>query len=228
MRPWQEFLTRRAIGDRMGFAMERGSRNDRTITTAITLAAMGFIPILGGCDSTGYHSAAEQAWNNDAELIRYEPAWQPNLEVYQAPGQRDFLVIYDEEKGNGTVVERRAYWLAENEKFIAAGLKPNYVVEPDLGMLRSIPVQTNHSDHVDVTNVVGLKAILLSDRLRFVLVSDGQSMGTFSLPIYSRDGNEVFWAARMSVAVAVDMVAFPVQMFGPIAYALGQSGLHFR
>ena len=79
-----------------------------------------------------------------------------------------------------------------------------------------------------MSNIVGPKAVLLYDRLSFVLVSDGKSRGEYSLPVYAKDGDKVFWGARMTVAVATDVVAFPVQTFGPILYLFAQSGYSYH
>ena len=99
----------------------------------VALAAMCLFLLLAGCMSPdNYQSVTEAAWTNDVKLVRYEPAWRPNLEVYQTPDLKDYLVIYDEEQGKRPVIQRRAYWLDGNEKLIAAGLKPNFVVVSNL------------------------------------------------------------------------------------------------
>src|SRR5262245_24580259 len=141
---------------------------------------------------TSASGCATHALWSDAKLDAFnEPADNPHLSLYAAESRNDFLVVYDEISGRNETIQRRAYWLQENQQRTEKRQAPMFVDKKLTRGLASVPVfpVANKPAPGDQTGVYAI--LSTNDPSGFTLFSKDVELNSYLLPVYD-DGRGVF------------------------------------
>ncbi len=191
----------------------------------ILSTALGFMLLTTGCATVQDYSLTYKLWNN-AQLRRFaEPAPDPRLALFASAQSDDVLVQYDEVHEQSEAVQRRAYFLRENDERIRQREKPRFV-NPQLASSMA-PVQVCASPP-EATNstpktLPSVAMSLQNNGQEFLLHLNGASEGPYSLPTYLQSNANFVRVALTPFAVAGDtvMVGLVASLVAAYAYATG-------
>jgi hypothetical protein len=155
-----------------------------------------FIPLLpllaSGCVTHKLWTESRlDAWN--------EPAPQPQLRLFRAAPQNNFLVVYDELAGRNDDLRPRAFFLNPDLSSPAQGSHPHFVNPNSARGLAPVPVffsaPTNPPEFFcTATNDDG-----------FTIFAVGQPPRSFALPVYDDGWGRIEKMAWTPVAVVADL-----------------------
>ncbi len=101
--------------------------NVKSGATISHLGAACLLLLGTGCETIEKYSLTYRLWDT-GDLSKWsEPAPNPNLALFGTTNGADVLVHYDALSERHSTVERRAYYLRQNEARVAAGKKPKLV-----------------------------------------------------------------------------------------------------
>jgi hypothetical protein len=130
-----------------------------------------------------------------------EPAPDTNLRVFRNPQNTDWLVVYNELSDRNNSVRQRAFFLGANQKRLAEHRQPHFANANSAAGLMPVPLYistpTNPPNFYGLTNSVSLGEIRI--------FAEGQTAGTFDLPMYVDGWGRVQRIAWTPVAVTADL-----------------------
>jgi hypothetical protein len=169
--------------------------------------------------------ATRELWAEKA----YHPARHPRLSLGFDSLRQDLLVEYDEQCGDSSKVQRRAYWLFEYSNTQTLRPKPTFVRAKNFPGLTPVPVL----DAPPATNapvVAGYLAVATPSQQGFELRRDGEVVEQYYLAAYLAKPESTFWrvvatpfAALGDALVIVAAAAVVVGFIAGIAYLESES-----
>lgn len=175
------------------------------------LALIATLP-LTGCQTYGEYGLTHKLWSDPSFTDYYEPAGTAAMKSFQrSPGAR-LLVTYDERREKDSSLRRRAFFLPDSTKALAAQRKPGFTSpKPDAGWAE-IPVIA--AGQPPPTAPLYLR--LATDNKSFTIVRDGVVEGPYKLPTYVDQSSTAFRAVVTPFAVVAD-VTFVAAFCGVVA-----------
>ena len=177
--------------------------------TGLLLAAL-----VSGCE----HSFTYTLWHQDEFRHHREPATNPAVAVYYAPGRKDFLVAYNSLRDGDQSPRRQAYFLGENQARLSEHKKPAFV---STNRWPLVPVPLNGP-----TNV--LPRARFDQRL--TIHAEAGDIGSEPLPTYPESTGTGAKVALTPFAVAGDVTCLGLILgfLAAYAYAGGGYGVNCR
>jgi len=177
------------------------------------------LPLLasaGGC-------ATRVLWSGDALNKWNAPARQPNLCLYQARGQDDFLIVYNELSERRDVIRPRAYFLRRNQGRIDHNQPPEFIDPTNAIGLKAVPIffQTN-APMISVPPFP--RAVAGAGEQSFDLISGGQIIGSYQLPAYKEGFGNAERLAITPLAAAADLTIVGGVVVYWVAVGVARSG----
>jgi len=187
--------------------------NNRIIDT---IALVGLVLALTGCETVEKYSLTYRLWDNGEWRNFNQPAPSPNLALFDTTNHTDVLVHYDALSEEHATVERRSYYLGQNEKRNAAGKKPKLVGLSAADGMKPIPVLPEQSTVSNLPPDLTSYAVVDKGGRRFTLHPPADSTATFDLPVYPETEGTPARIVLTPFAVAGDTV-----MVGLVAAFVG-------
>jgi len=163
-------------------------------TTTKFQMALVLLVLLNGC-------ATKALWDSTKNFN--QPAPQPDLHLFFAKQQKDFLVVYDECFGRKGSIRKRAYYLFQNEE--RKNRRVNFVGTNLMEGLAAVPV---FAKTPVLIQPLEFYAVAETNTFSFQLVSSNGFIGSYRLPVYN-DGKgkyeRAMWAP-LTIAADVTMV----------------------
>ena len=154
------------------------------------LALVATLP-LTGCQTYGEYGLTHKLWSDPGFTDYYEPAGTAGMKSFQRPPGARLLVTYDERRENDSSLRRRAFFLPDSTKALAAQRKPGFTSpKPDAGWAE-IPVIA--AGQPPPTAPLYLR--LATDNKSFTIVRDGVVEGPYQLPTYVDRSSTAFRAS---------------------------------
>ncbi len=178
----------------------------RTIITWLLVVCL--MPFFNGCEDLADSTLTGRLWDGSGTSDHSAPGPYPHLSMYQTADHKDLLVVYDELNDNNAVIKRRAYLLNANERRIESGHKPRFIGKPGLERLQPVPVETNSVPETNVTNVAGLRVVLLPDHRHFALLASTNEIGIYYLPVYVNKGERSWRIALTPLTLTADVAIY--------------------
>jgi hypothetical protein len=129
------------------------------------------------------------------------PAPNTPLQVYEAPRQKDLLIVYKEFSERTKTVQTRAYFLQKNQQQVVSREKPHFVSTNLTRRLTPVPVfqepQTNFPPPLYV--------VVSPEKAAFTIYSK-QATNLYDLPWYPDSAGRLDRALFGPAAVTVDVV----------------------
>ncbi len=186
------------------------------------LAALCWLPLWSGCQSTWDESLTARLWHNPSFRSVNEPAPNPNVRLFQPEGGADLLVQYDEVREKDGAARGRAFYLARNLKRLQAGRKPRFVDTNAVAGLKPVPVLVRRQ--AEPVAKGGWHVVVSDDWQTFTLQTDGVAVDTFRLPAYETTGGKVQRTLLTPFAVTGDVVCVGLYVGTVAAVIWLQSG----
>jgi len=184
--------------------------------TALGLFGLVLLLFGTGCETVEKYSLTYRLWD-DSELRKWtEPAPNPNLALFDAPQRADVLVQYDALSEAHSIVERRSYYLQQNEPLIAAGQKPKLVSLEMADGLKPIPVLPLPGAASNLPPELSSFAVVTNEGRAFTLYGPARPEATFDFPVYPETSGTPTRIVLTPFAVAGDTV-----MVGAVAAVVG-------
>jgi len=142
------------------------------------LALVALCHLCSGC-ATAY------LWKSSSLADFNEPAAKPQLRVFEAPAQNDFLAVYDELRVNASI-RPRAYLILANRERTSAARKPQFVKTPNLNTLKPVMLFGAGQQAVSAD---GQPVVRMLTSHRFALQIGANEVGQFDLPVYKSAGS---------------------------------------
>ncbi len=182
--------------------------------TALLLA--GVLP-LTGCQTYSEYGLTHKLWSDPSLTDHYEPAGTPTLKSFRRPPAERVLVTYEERREKDSSLRRRAFFLPENAKALAAQRKPSFTRQPPAADWMEVPVIVAGQP----VPAAPLYLKLAADNRSFTVVRDGVPDGPHQLPTYVDQSSTAFRVAMTPIAVVADVtvVAFVCGVVVVFAYA---------
>jgi hypothetical protein len=120
------------------------------------------------------------------------PADNPNLNLALDPKSRDVLVQYEEQRGEATKCQHRAYWLFASTNSIAIWGKSVFVNPKDYAGLIPIPL-LDEAPGTNAPAMSGFVAVATPAQQGFDLWLNGAPLGRFDLPVYFAKPRATVW-----------------------------------
>ena len=160
----------------------------------------GLLP-LTGCQTYDEYGLTHKLWSDASLTDHYEPAGTRALKSFRRPPQPRLLVSYDERREKDSSVRRRAFFLPDSAKALAAQGKPSFTSPtPGSGWVE-VPVIVAGEPAPDAP----LHLKLSADRKSFTVVRDGVSDGPYQLPTYVDQSSTAFRVVMTPAAVVADV-----------------------
>ncbi len=170
-----------------------------------SLLVAGVLPFTG-CQTYEEYGLTHKLWTDASLTDHYEPAGTPTLKTFRRPSSARMLVTYDERREKDSSMRRRAFFLPDNAKALAAQRKPSFThPAPEAGWVE-VPVIV--AGQPAPAGPLYLK--LAADSRSFTVVHDGVEDGPHQLPTYVDQSSTAFRVAMTPVAVAADVTVVAV------------------
>lgn len=174
----------------------------RSLTALLLAGALPFT----GCQTFEEHGLTHKLWSDASLTDYYEPAGTATLKSFQRPPSPRLLVAYDERREKDSSVRRRAFFLPDSAKTLAAQGKPSFTSPaPDAGWVE-VPVIVAGQP----APAAPLYLKLAADSKSFTVVRDGVVDGPHQLPTYVDQSSTAFRVAMTPVAVVADVTVVAV------------------
>jgi hypothetical protein len=160
----------------------------KKFTTWLLVACL--IPWLTGCESASEYTLTGRMWDDGVGDKFQLPAAEPNLKLAQTADGKDVVVQYDEAFGANSSTKRRAYLLLTNQSRVANHRKPHFIAIARADALAVTPLEINSLSNVPAGDTA-LCVNIRPDKHGFVLFSNRATIGSYELPVYSRNGTTV-------------------------------------
>ena len=187
------------------------------------LARHGFmlllLLLLTGCETAHQYSLTYKLWDKGARPVN-RPAAEPRLEMFTSDAPRDVLVAYDALSERKDRIERQAYFVFTNATRLTAG-QPPCLVDPSLTTNLAVVPLVAETNQVTNHVIAAHYPVKTDNGPGFELYREGQSEGTYALPVYREDGaGPVTQVALTPLAVIGDtlMVAGVVATLGAVIW----------
>lgn len=170
-----------------------------------SLLMVGVLPFTG-CQTYAEYGLTHKLWSDQSLTDHYEPAGTPALKTFRHPPSARMLVTYDEQREKDSSVRRRAFFLPDNARALAAQRKPSFASPaPEAGWVE-VPVVVAGQPAL----AAPLYLRLAADNKSFTVVRDGLTDGPHQLPTYVDQSSTAFRVAMTPAAVVADVtvVAF--------------------
>ena len=179
--------------------------------------AAGWLLLWGtGCDTVESYSLTYRLWEGGEWRKFSQPAPDPKLTLFQGANRAEVLVQYDALSERHETVERRAFYLRQNEERVAAGKEPRWVkpsVTEELNPIRVLP----RREAVATLPAGGMAfAVLTHEGHGFTLCRPPGPEATFDLPVYAETSGAPTHLVLTPFAVVGDTV-----MVGAVASVIG-------
>lgn len=159
-------------------------------------------------------------WTNGNLVAYKEPAQNPDLRLFQATQQSDFLVVYNEHSERTDSIHKRAYWLKKNQQRVTDQKAPTFAHCNLPSHLSEIPVFYSAPE----TNFVrGVYAVCDTNQETFKLFSGNTQIGSYDFPVYRDHWGNVEKVALTPVAVTADVAVAGGIVAVLAAYAMAQN-----
>lgn len=169
------------------------------------LLLAGALPFTG-CQTYGEYGLTHKVWSDASLTDHYEPAGTATVKTFRRPPSSRLLVTYDERRERDNSVRRRAFFLPDNAKALAAQRKPSFASPaPEAGWVE-LPVIV--ADQPAPAAPLYLR--LAADSRSFTIVRDGVADGPHQLPTYVDQSSTAFRVAMTPVAVVADVTVVGV------------------
>ena len=173
------------------------------VLTALLLA--GALPF-AGCQTYAEYGLTHKLWSDSSLTDYYEPAGTRGLKSFQRPPSPRLLVSYDERRETDSSVRRRAFFLPDSAKTLAAKGKPGFTSPtPGAGWVE-VPVIVAG----EPVPAAPLYLKLAADNKSFTIVRDGVPDGPHKLPTYVDQSSTAFRVAMTPFAVVADVTVVAV------------------
>ena len=200
---------------------------DKSSVVALPLVAAGFLLFGAGCETAQKYSLTYRLWECGEWRKFSEPAPNPKLALFESTNRADVLVQYDALSERHSTVERRAFYLQQNEASVAAGKKPEWVKPSVADGTKPIQVLPTREGVTNLPPERPSFAVLTSEGRGFTLYRPPDPEATFDLPVYAETSGTPTHLVLTPFAVAGDtlmvgavasFVAFLLwlQMGGPL------------
>ncbi|NBV21340.1 MAG: rhodanese-like domain-containing protein [Proteobacteria bacterium] len=153
--------------------------------------------LLTGCQMYDEYGLTHKLWADPSLTDRYTPAGAPNLKSFQRPTSTRTLVAYDEHRERDSSDRRRAFYLPDSAKALAAHRKPGFASSTPGPDWVEIPVITADQAAPDATLYLRLAA----DNQTFTIFRNGVPDGPYQLPTYVDQSSTAFRVVMTPVAV---------------------------
>jgi hypothetical protein len=130
-----------------------------------------------------------------------EPAGDPNLRLFRAAKQGDFLVVYDEYSDRHCTTQPRAFFLLQNQKLLAQNHRPHFVSTNAACKLSPVPVFCPAPTQVSNS----LYAVTASNGGHFTIISGNHELGSYALPAYDDGVGRMERIAWTPLTVTADL-----------------------
>lgn len=169
----------------------------RALSTLLVVCTLPFT----GCQSFQEISLTNKLWSDASLTDHYEPAGTAAVKTFHRPPSPRLLVSYDERREKDSSLRRRAFFLPDSAKTLAAKGKPSFRnPTPGTGWVE-VPVILAGQP----APAAPLYLQLAANHKSFTVVRDGVPDGPHHLPTYVDQSSTVFRAAMTPFAVAVDV-----------------------
>lgn len=174
----------------------------RAFTTVILASALPFT----GCQTYEEFGLTHKLWSDASLTDHYEPAGTRTLKTFQRPTSSRLLVSYDERREKDSSLRRRAFFLPDNAKVLAAQGKPGFTSPTPGADWVEVPVITAG----EPVPAAPLYLKLAANNKSFTVVRDGVPDGPHQLPTYVDQSSTAFRVAMTPVAVVADVTVVAV------------------
>jgi len=169
----------------------------RTRIKRVALLSPLLLVLAGGC-------VTKALWETEDLEACKAPAGNLNLRLFEAKGQTNVLVIYEEASERNEAVHTRAYWLDENQSLVDQRLRPHFTRARSSRHLPGVPVFYEPIP-AGVNLPPGLCAMVAANRQSFTLYLANRSIGSHDLPVYNDGKGRVEKIALTPLAVSADL-----------------------
>ena len=192
----------------------------RVFTSLLLVGAL----VLSGCQTFEEHSLTGKLWSDPGLTDYYEPSVTPTLKSFRSPADARLLVTYDERREKNSTVRRRAFFLPDSAKALAAQRKPAFTSPAPAAGWTEVSVIVAGQP----APAAPLYLQLATNRKSFTVVRDGVANGPYPLPTYVDPSSTAFRAAVTPFAVVADVtvVALVCGVLALFVYAPGPFPLH--
>ena len=140
-------------------------------------------------------------WKDTGHWDACKTPAQPNqLQVFEDPRKKDFLVVFEQESERTDAVRKRAYYLYASESDIERRKRPHFVSVRNSTGLAQVPVFQS----ADARTLGKPFIVSANDDIRFVLHSKDGEVTSHMLAVYSDKIGQTERIALTPVAVVVD------------------------
>ncbi|MBI5800423.1 MAG: hypothetical protein HZA92_06805 [Verrucomicrobia bacterium] len=192
----------------------------RSLTALLLAGALPFT----GCQTYEEYGLTHKLWSDAGLTDHYEPAGTATLKTFQRPPSSRLKVSYDERREKDSSIRRRAFFLPDSAKTLAARGKPSFTSPaPGAGWVE-VPVIVAGQP----APAPPLYLKLAADSKSFTIVRDGVPDGPHQLPTYVDQSSTAFRVVMTPVAVVADVTVVAV-WFGIVSlymYAGGPFHVH--
>jgi hypothetical protein len=188
----------------------------KSTRAALRLVAVGFLLLVTGCETVEKYSLTYRLWDNGDMRKWSEPAPDPSLALFDATNGTDVLVQYAAVSERHSSVQRRAYYLQQNEALIGAGKKPELVGLEVADGMKPIAVLPTLSAVSNLSPEPPAYAVVTEGGRGFTLFRPPEPETTYDFPVYPETSGTPTRLVLTPFAVAGDTV-----MVGMVAAVVG-------
>jgi hypothetical protein len=175
--------------------------------------------LLLGCETAQRYSLTYKLWDKGTRPVN-RPATEPRLEMFAAETPPDVLVTYDAVSERKDRLERFAYFVFTNGTRVTAGKAPR-LVDSSLSENMTPVLLFAETNAVPNSAISARYPVKTDNGTGFELFRNGQSEGTYSLPVYREEApGPATQVALTPLAIVGDtmMVAGVVATFGAVIW----------
>jgi hypothetical protein len=174
--------------------------------------------LTSGCVTRALWTEADlDTWN--------EPAEHPRLGLFDHRKPKDVLVVYDEYRERGDVVQPRAYLLHANASRLGELRRPRFIKHDRREHLAAVPLLAAPSV-TDTNPAPLLYAVLGGDGKTFKIYSEGQESGLYELPTYNDGAGRIKRIVLTPFAATADLTVVGGALFMWFWSRGGMNGVH--
>lgn len=133
-----------------------------------------------------------------------KPAGNPDLQLFHAVRQNDWLVVYDEISERDEMVRPRAYFLYKNQQRVALRKRPHFVNPRTARGLPTVPVFETLEANTNFST--GLYVVAPTNTASFTIYSNQAPVASYDLPWYPDPLGRAERFALSPIMITADVV----------------------